>query len=68
MTHISLPFPSHHSSLARSFAAFGELVSTWRVRARSRRELATLDDRTLRDLGLSAGEIQFEANKPFWRV
>ena len=28
----------------------------------------TLDPRTLRDLGLSASDIQFEANKPFWRV
>jgi uncharacterized protein YjiS (DUF1127 family) len=68
MAHISLPYTPHHSQLARPFAALGELVSAWRFRARSRRELANLDHRTLRDLGLSAGEVQFEANKPFWRV
>ena len=35
--------------------------------ARERRELSTLDHRTLRDLGLSDAEVRFEANKPFWR-
>ena len=67
MSLISLPSTAH-PSLGRPFAAFGELLGTWRQRARLRRELATLDFRTLRDIGVSAGEIQFEANKPFWRA
>ena len=38
-----------------------------RLFLRERRELAQLDSRSLRDLGLSEGQIQFEASKPFWR-
>ncbi|TAJ84350.1 MAG: DUF1127 domain-containing protein [Reyranella sp.] len=44
------------------------MLSTWRRRAKERRELANLDARTARDLGISPTEIQFEVNKPFWRV
>ena len=53
--------------LAGVFEGFGQVLAIWRRRARERRELATLDRRTIRDLGLSASEIQFEASKPFWR-
>jgi len=48
----------------------GRLAATlalWRERARARRELATLDLRMLRDLGLSPSQVEFEANQPFWR-
>jgi uncharacterized protein YjiS (DUF1127 family) len=63
-------FSLHYTSkapLAGTFTAFQQIFATWRRRARDRRELATLDHRTLRDLGLSEGEVQFEASKPFWR-
>lgn len=52
-------------SLPRGGAS--RLLNTWRRRALERRELARLDHRSLRDLGLSASQVQFEANKPFWR-
>jgi len=39
----------------------------WRRRSRDRAELATLDHRMLRDIGLTEGEREFLANKPFWR-
>ncbi len=45
------------------FATLGE----WRRRVREREQLAALDDRTLRDIGLSRGDAQFLINKPFWR-
>jgi uncharacterized protein YjiS (DUF1127 family) len=63
---ISLHFSSK-APLAGTYTAFNQILGTWRRRARERRELATLDHRTLRDLGLSASEIQWEASKPFWR-
>lgn len=44
-----------------------QLLGTWRQRTRERRELAQLDARSLHDLGLNAGSVQFEINKPFWR-
>ncbi|NIR28247.1 MAG: DUF1127 domain-containing protein [Gammaproteobacteria bacterium] len=36
-------------------------------RARQRRELAQLDDRMLRDMGLTRSQARAEARKPFWR-
>jgi uncharacterized protein YjiS (DUF1127 family) len=33
---------------------------------RSRRQLAELDDRLLRDIGLDRGKARFEAAKSFW--
>ena len=43
------------------------LVREWRRRARSRAELAALDDRTLRDIGLTRVDLCREIDKPFWR-
>jgi uncharacterized protein YjiS (DUF1127 family) len=42
-------------------------VSGWRWRARTRRQLALLDARELRDIGLSHCDRWEECNKPFWR-
>lgn len=67
MADISLHYRSEVPLMA-TVAAVGQLIATWRRRAQERRELAILDHRTIRDLGLSPSEIQFEANKPFWRV
>ncbi|MBV9198798.1 MAG: DUF1127 domain-containing protein, partial [Alphaproteobacteria bacterium] len=37
----------------------------WRRRARDRAELATLDERTLADIGVTRADAEFLANKPF---
>jgi uncharacterized protein YjiS (DUF1127 family) len=39
----------------------------WRLRARERAELASLDDRILTDIGVSRAEARFLSGKPFWR-
>ena len=39
----------------------------WRRRSRARAELAELDDRMLKDIGLTRADAEFLANKPFWR-
>lgn len=67
MADISLHYSSK-APLAGTFTAFSQILETWRRRAQERRELANLDYRTIRDLGLSPSEIRFEANKPFWRL
>lgn len=36
-------------------------------RHRQRYDLAQLDDRMLRDMGISRLDVDREANKPFWR-
>lgn len=66
MADISLHYSSK-APLAGTFAAVAQILRTWRQRAHERQELANLDHRTLRDLGLSEGSVRFEANKPFWR-
>jgi uncharacterized protein YjiS (DUF1127 family) len=66
MADLSLHYSSK-APLAGTFTAFGQILAAWRQRARQRKELATLDARTLRDLGLSASDVNFEINKPFWR-
>ena len=38
----------------------------WRLRWHSRNELMSLSDRTLRDIGVSRSDAEFEASKPFW--
>ena len=67
MADISLHYTSK-APLAGTFTAFNQILATWRRRARERNELARLDHHTIRDLGLSPGDIQFEASKPFWRI
>ncbi|MBB2496665.1 DUF1127 domain-containing protein [Aquipseudomonas ullengensis] len=39
----------------------------WNQRARTRRQLAQLDDRQLGDIGISTAERMEEVSKPFWR-
>jgi uncharacterized protein YjiS (DUF1127 family) len=43
-------------------------VRCWVRRARERLELARLDHRMLRDIGITPNEAERECNKPFWRV
>ena len=66
MADISLHYSSK-APLAGTYTAFAQILQTWRKRAHGRKELAQLDPRSLRDLGLDEGSVRFEANKPFWR-
>lgn len=36
-------------------------------RSRQRRDLAHLSEHSLRDIGLSRAEVEFELRKPMWR-
>lgn len=42
--------------------------SAWRERARSRRQLLTMDDHLLKDIGVTRHEAEYEARQPFWRI
>jgi uncharacterized protein YjiS (DUF1127 family) len=39
----------------------------WHELARQRRALLTLDDRMLKDIGLTRADAEREAGRPFWR-
>jgi uncharacterized protein YjiS (DUF1127 family) len=59
-----------HAALDALSDVTGWVLATlreWRRRSRDRAELATLDSRTLADIGLTQGEAEFLANKPFWK-
>ncbi len=45
-----------------------EVVLSWQRRDNERHALAQLDDKILRDLGLSRSEVARELRKPFWRA
>ena len=49
------------SAIARCKPSIG-----WMQRSQQRRQLRELDDRALRDIGLSRAEVNAEADKPFW--
>ena len=49
--------------VVRGFA----MLLLWQGRATQRHALARLDDRLLRDVGLSQSEVTRELRKPFWR-
>ena len=55
-------------ALARAPKAFIDLLLAWQERAEQRGRLRRLDDRLLRDVGLSRADVEMEANKPFWRT
>lgn len=38
----------------------------WNQLARQRRQLASLSDDMLKDIGRSRADIEWEANRPFW--
>jgi uncharacterized protein YjiS (DUF1127 family) len=43
------------------------MITVWRRNARTRRQLARLDDRQLADAGISSCDREMELDKPFWR-
>jgi uncharacterized protein YjiS (DUF1127 family) len=45
----------------------GAVLREWRRRRNGRLELARLDERMLRDIGLTHADAEYEMNKPFWR-
>ena len=64
----------HRSSEGHGLPALAEMLGDalnlaygWRDRRRQRHALMRLDDRLLRDIGLSRADVEREASKPFWR-
>jgi uncharacterized protein YjiS (DUF1127 family) len=45
----------------------GAVLALWLRRARERHALAALDDRLLRDIGITRYDAANESQKPFWR-
>lgn len=70
----AIPFaytPGRAARTRRRLTTFQRLLlilQEWHFRHRSRVKLASLDDRMLRDIGITRTEALQEAGKPFWRA
>ena len=56
-----------HHTLGHAAGLRG-LIAEWLHRIESRRDLAALSDRELRDIGVTRVDALGEAEKPFWRA
>lgn len=54
------------SRLRRVLTRMAGHCGLWITRIRTRQALAELDDRLLRDVGLTRYDAAHETNKPFW--
>lgn len=63
--HILLPL--RPQALGRVIDRAIATVREWRLRARSRRELARFDEQQLKDIGLTISDASFESGKSFLR-
>ena len=62
--------PTHSSFTARMTTAARSMLRTlelWRSRIRERGSFTVVDERDLRDLGMSRWQFERELAKPFWR-
>jgi uncharacterized protein YjiS (DUF1127 family) len=60
----------HHRKRSAAGAVAGQFFTTlrqWRRRAHDRAELARLDDRMLRDIGITRTDAELLSNKRSWR-
>ena len=62
----SFSFGRAMALLAGTVVVGVEALMTRAELRRSRRQLAELDDRLLRDIGLDRGKARYEASKGFW--
>jgi len=54
-------------ALCNALAAIVHVLDVWASRARERRLLAEMSERSLKDIGLSSYDALHEYRKPFWR-
>lgn len=54
------------AALARAVARGVEVMLEWHDRSVQRHHLMSLDDRALKDLGISRADAEGESRKPFW--
>jgi len=55
------------ASLIQTAVRVTDILLRWQERVRSRRQLASMSEHMLRDIGLDHGYAEEEWRKPFWR-
>jgi uncharacterized protein YjiS (DUF1127 family) len=59
--------PAPRKAADGALHAFLRIVAESLRRSRQRHDLALLSEHSLRDIGLSRADVEFELRKPFWR-
>lgn len=67
ITRRQIPITAPTFSATRLAARLVRLLLRWQERASERHHLSGLDDRMLKDIGVTRADIESEAGKPFWR-
>lgn len=65
MTHATASCPASCSPRKPQLSLFSRLRLLWSVR-RQRNQLAALDERALKDIGLTRADAEAEARRGFW--
>lgn len=69
--HLHAPSPSRRRSLRYRLNEAAQralaTIHTWHRRAVERHQLAALDERTLKDIGITRADALYLGSKPFWR-
>lgn len=68
LTETARLFPQIGPFRATPSRSLGRLLLIWQARAADRVRLAGLDERDLRDMGMTRADARREAAKPFWRA
>jgi len=63
---LTAPHEGLAPKIRRALMALVRRVWTWQERASARHRLERLDDAALADMGLTRGDVDREAGKPFW--
>jgi uncharacterized protein YjiS (DUF1127 family) len=61
------PIEAPHARWRLILGSIVARLRDWHRRSVERSELSRLDARTLRDIGLDPGVVDYEMNQPFWR-
>ena len=61
------PSTGERLSFTGMLVRLAEVLAVGRERRRQRVALARLDHRMLRDIGLTAADVEGEVSKPFWK-
>jgi uncharacterized protein YjiS (DUF1127 family) len=54
--------------LGRALRSILNVIAEWHERSRQRTQLASMNERMLKDIGVGHGDAAREASKPFWRA
>lgn len=65
--HISRCLPNDKGAVINLYKNVLRVFNRWIERAYQRQQLAKLDDRMLKDIGVSRADASNEIAKPFWR-